>query len=134
MWRSSIFCIMSQVRGTRINSELNFPRNANNPYIDAIKYNRTSMSTLDIVMIDYNATDIPAAAKLFKPKVYKGKTGYCCLLGPIIEIDIFGCGCTPLEAVMDWDHQFNNELASCSDSQGIIRYIREQLEEIKDRQ
>lgn len=90
------------------------------------------MSTLDIVMVDYNDKDIPAAAKLFKPTVYKGKTGFCCLLGPIMEIGIFGCGRTVLEAVADWDHQFNNELASYSNGQGIIRYIREQLEEIKN--
>ncbi|MGN6437250.1 MAG: hypothetical protein ACTHMM_11980 [Agriterribacter sp.] len=90
------------------------------------------MNGLEVVKVDYTDKTLPAAAKMFKPTVYKDGDGYCCLLGPDPQTGIFGRGQSASEAIADWDIHLQSGLAARSESEGIIRYIKERLEEIQN--
>lgn len=88
------------------------------------------MSGLEVLKIDYTDKALPAAAKMFKPVVYKDGDSYCCLLGPDPKTGIFGCGHNPSEAIADWETHLQAGLVAGTESEGIIQYIKKRLEEI----
>ena len=62
-----------------------------------------------ILSIDYNSKDLPLYVQFFKPTVYiEDKNTFCCILGPDPESGIFGCGLTPVEAMINWDLSYQS--------------------------
>lgn len=59
-----------------------------------------------IIRIDYDADDLPATAKAYKPVLFREGNLICCLLGNDPRDGIFGCGSTLSEAIKDWDADF----------------------------
>jgi hypothetical protein len=55
------------------------------------------------VDIDYSNHEVPESVKTFQPLLYKDGDSYCCVLGPDPQLGIFGCGDTPIHALLDWD-------------------------------
>jgi hypothetical protein len=85
-----------------------------------------------IVNIDYEARDIPSAAKEFKPVVFHDGDAFCCMLGPDPQAGIFGCGRTPEEAVRDWDLHFGERLAKPYENDELVKYIEEKRTKYKN--
>jgi len=56
-----------------------------------------------IIRIDYDADDLPATAKEYKPVLFREGNLICCMLGSDPRSGIFGCGSTLAEAIKDWD-------------------------------
>ena len=90
-----------------------------------------NLNRFEGIKIDYTRKELPASVQLFKPSVFRDGKAYCCLLGPDPQVGIFGCGYSPLQAMADWDEQFNAELAQHSESEGIIQYIKKRIEEVR---
>jgi len=65
-----------------------------------------------IIRIDYDADDLPATAKQYKPILFREGSLICCLLGPDPRSGIFGCGPTLSEALKDWDADLKRHKAN----------------------
>ena len=64
------------------------------------------MSNTEPLTIDYDSSEIPESARIYKPKLFKEGVKYCALLGEDPQAGIFGCGDTPLDALLDWDKAY----------------------------
>ena len=62
------------------------------------------------VAIDYEHSDVPTAVKELKPVVWKDGDSYCCLFGTDAASGIFGCGDTPIKALLDWDDHLRERI------------------------
>ena len=76
-----------------------------------------------IVNLDYEAADLSAAMKEFKPVVFQDKEGYGCLLGESRETGIFGWGFTVDEAIAEWQKHFAERLQCPRATDELVQYI-----------
>ena len=75
--------------------------------------------------LDYQANDVPATVKEFKPVVFHDGNAYCCMLGPDPQEGIFGCGESPEEAIKDWANHFDERLANPIENDPLIKDIQD---------
>jgi hypothetical protein len=88
----------------------------------------------DIITIDYEAGDIPASVKEFRPAVFREADRFCCILGPDPEIGVFGSGTSIEEALRDWDEDFKRRIQGlkppCNE---VDQYLKDTLNTSKDK-
>lgn len=85
------------------------------------------MTGLETVTIDFDAKDIPASVKEFRPAVFKDGNSFCCLLGPDPQKGIFGCGSTTDEALADWDLDLKERAKDPKAGDQLDEYIQDAL-------
>ena len=78
-----------------------------------------------IVDLDYNASNIPSTVTEFKPVVFHDGDAYCCMLGSNPQEGVFGCGCSPQEAMEDWAKHFDERLEKPYENDQLIKDIQE---------
>ena len=66
------------------------------------------MKQLDVpdekkVDINFESKELPEAARVLMPLVFRDGDSYCCVLGPDPHEGVFGSGKTPMNALKDWD-------------------------------
>jgi hypothetical protein len=61
-----------------------------------------NLAGLEAVAIDYEAPDLPASVKEFRPAVFKDGPWVCVLLGPDSQAGIFGCGDVAVSEWLNW--------------------------------
>ncbi|MBN9383170.1 MAG: hypothetical protein J0H74_20610 [Chitinophagaceae bacterium] len=74
-----------------------------------------------IIRIDYDADDLPPAAKEYKPVLFREGNLICCLLGSDPRSGIFGCGATLSEAIKDWDADLKRHMAKQVDIAALLK-------------
>jgi hypothetical protein len=79
----------------------------------------------DIVPVDYEKEDIPAAVKEFRPTVYRDGEAVCCILGPDVQKGIIGFGWSTGEALTDWVMQFEKRIKHPFTSDEVVQYIKD---------
>ncbi len=80
-----------------------------------------------LVAVDYDAPELSAAIRQFKPALYKNEELFCCILGPDEEEGIFACGATEDEALKNWDSAFKDRLKSKGENDEVAQYIKDTL-------
>lgn len=75
--------------------------------------------------IDYTEEVLPKSARKLQPLVWKDDELYNCLLGPDLNMGIFGTGETPLLAIVDWDTQLTARLAQAELEDEVIQYVKD---------
>jgi hypothetical protein len=76
------------------------------------------------VAIDLDDKDIPESAKTFQPVLFKDGNSFCCVLGPDPQEGVFGCGQTPVEALKDWDQNFQQRKTVNDKNDEVALYIQ----------
>jgi len=79
---------------------------------------------LDVVHIDYEATDTPESVQQTHPVVYVSGDSFCCLLGPDPNTGIYGCGKTVQQALMEFDRLFQERLANPVKGDPVSEFIQ----------
>ncbi|MDQ0965387.1 hypothetical protein QFZ20_000790 [Flavobacterium sp. W4I14] len=77
------------------------------------------------VKIDFSKKELPKSAQKLRPLVWKDGDSFCCLLGPDPKVGVFGCGDSPLTAIVDWDTHLGNRLAGPSQEDEVIQYVKD---------
>jgi hypothetical protein len=77
------------------------------------------------VQVDYTQEVLPKSAKKLQPLVWKEGDSFCCLLGSDPEAGVFGCGETPLLAIVDWDTHLTNRLAEPEENDEVVEYVKD---------
>jgi hypothetical protein len=65
-----------------------------------------------IYRVTYDGPGVPELARELKPTVYADtpeKDTFCCILGEDPQSGTFGCGATPLEAMKDWEKNYQKD-------------------------
>jgi len=63
----------------------------------------------EIMLVDFTREDIPASVKNFQPSVYRDGEMYHCILGTERDTGIFGSGKSIDEAMVEWDHAYQEK-------------------------
>jgi hypothetical protein len=79
---------------------------------------------LQVVRIDYGATDIPDSVQETRPVAYRRGEQYCCLVGPDEARGILGCGATMKEALTNFDLHFKIRLKQPVHGDPVTEFIR----------
>ncbi|WP_205512819.1 hypothetical protein [Longitalea arenae] len=88
----------------------------------------------DIITIDFDAGDIPASVREFRPMVFREADRFCCILGPDPEIGIFGSGTSIEEALRDWDNDFKRRIQNLQPAYNEVdQYLQDTLNTTKDK-
>jgi hypothetical protein len=66
-------------------------------------------------------------AELMKPVVFSEGNMFCCLLGHDPQTGVMGCGDTPELALSDWDRRLKQHLATHTDDDYIVQYVKHLL-------
>lgn len=80
-----------------------------------------------IILLDYNADDIPKSVKILKPVLFHKGDVYSCLLGPDSQEGIFGCGQTVKEALADWNNNLRERVMAYHGNDAFVQDIIENL-------
>lgn len=63
----------------------------------------------EIVQVDFTREGIPASVKNFQPSVYRDGEMYHCIFGTERDTGIFGSGKSIDEAMLEWDHAYQEK-------------------------
>lgn len=63
----------------------------------------------ETVHIDYTREGIPESVKNFRPSVFRDGDNYHCILGNDKETAVCGSGQSVEEALLDWDHAYQDK-------------------------
>lgn len=74
------------------------------------------------VVIDYEGSGLPSAVKELKPTLWIDGNSYCCILGPNPKQGIFGCGITPVAALLDWDDHLRERIKAANPGDRVVQY------------
>jgi len=74
------------------------------------------------IILDFEDWPITPAAQKLKPCVFLDGSYYTCLLGPDREKGILGKGTSPFDAVLDWENQLYNRLATAGKDDEVAIY------------
>lgn len=77
------------------------------------------------ITIDYTEDVLPKSARKLQPLVWKDGDLYNCLLGPDLNVGIFGTGETALLAIVDWDTHLTARLAEAKEDDEVIQYVKD---------
>jgi hypothetical protein len=77
------------------------------------------------VNIDFSEPVLPKSARTLQPLVWKDGDSYCCVLGPDPSVGVFGCGDTPMLAIVDWDTHLTSRLADPEDNDPVVDYVKD---------
>lgn len=77
------------------------------------------------VNVDFSEEVLPKSARNLQPLVWREGDSYCCLLGPDPQQGVFGCGDTPLLAIVDWDTHLTTRLSVASEDDQVIQYVKD---------
>lgn len=77
------------------------------------------------VDIDFSEGVLPKSAKKLQPMVWKNGDSFCCLLGSDPQAGVFGCGDSPLLAIVEWDTHLTTRLAQASEADEVIQYVKD---------
>ncbi|WP_285011220.1 hypothetical protein [Pedobacter faecalis] len=71
--------------------------------------------------------ELPTAAEVLHPVLFKEGDQYCCLLGPDPQAGVFGCGTSAQEAVNDWEQELKDRVNNAGASDKLTSQIIEEL-------
>lgn len=77
------------------------------------------------VTIDFNDGALPKSAEALRPLVYQDAGQYHCLLGKNLIEGLLGTGEDPLSAIIDWDTKLTARLATATEDDEVIQYVKE---------
>ena len=85
------------------------------------------MNIEESMKVDINFCEevLPKSARALQPLVWKDGDSFCCLLGPDPGVGVFGCGNTPLLAIVDWDVHLTNRLAEPVENDEVVEYVKD---------
>ena len=84
-------------------------------------------TSLETVVIDYNAPSIPDSVRLLKPILYTNETGYFCLWGSDPKQGVYGCGISQQEAITDWVNHLKERLEGDLTNDPLGQRLAEQM-------
>ena len=95
------------------------------------------MKQLDVpdekkVDINFESKELPEAARVLMPLVFRDGDSYSCVLGPDPEEGVFGSGKTPMNALKDWDRNLQKRKKIQNPDDEVAFYINETLNRRKD--
>lgn len=77
------------------------------------------------VTIDFSDKALPKSVETLRPLVYLDAGQYHCLLGKNLSDGILGIGKSTLSSIIDWDTQLTARLATATEDDEVIQYVKE---------
>jgi len=85
------------------------------------------MDGLNAIPIDYDAYNIPASVKEFRPLLFKDGDQYCAILGSDLQTGVLGCGKTAILALAEWNNELQKRAQLPADDNELTNYIKDTL-------
>jgi hypothetical protein len=97
---------------------------------------KIAMKQMDIsddvkIVVDYEDTDLPYTVKELQPTLWIDGNSYCCVLGPNPKQGVFGCGITPVAALLNWDDHLRERIKKGNPADQVVQYAIDVLKATK---
>jgi hypothetical protein len=76
---------------------------------------------------DFTRPEISEAVRTLKPVVFLDGDAFYSLLGPDPAVGVFGCGCTPDDAVKDWEINLEQIRKDPCANKEVLTHVNETL-------